>query len=77
MNAPKYARPLDAKVARWVDGLDDDALEFFQERAGIREHDGGLPRAQAEAAAWAETVDYLKRRPLSAITPANSQADRK
>lgn len=26
--------------------------ELFEERAGIREYDGGLPRAEAERLAW-------------------------
>ncbi len=42
--------------------LDDDAREFFEERAGIMEFDGGLPRAEAEQAAKALTESYLERR---------------
>jgi hypothetical protein len=31
----------------------DDIHEWWQERAAIMEYDGGLSRAEAEAAAWA------------------------
>lgn len=62
MNAPKYSSPLDPEVANAVARLDADAREFFEERAGIKEHDGGLPRKEAERQALAETVTYLERR---------------
>jgi hypothetical protein len=29
-----------------------DVLELFEERAAIMEHDGGLPREEAERRAW-------------------------
>lgn len=35
---------------------DDLARELFKERAAIREHDGGLARAKAEAAALEEAA---------------------
>jgi hypothetical protein len=38
---------------------------FFQERAGIAEFDGGLPRAEAEAQAFACcVVEWLNRNPV-------------
>ena len=46
----------------WLKTLDDDAREFFEERAGIMEFDGGLPRTEAELAAKALTEAYLERR---------------
>lgn len=62
MNARKYTPPLDPNLAIKVDALDDAAQEFYQERAGIRQFDGGLSRVEAEAAAWADTLHYLERR---------------
>lgn len=56
MNAPKYLPPLDPELALRVDGLDEDQQEFWSERAAIREYSGGLPRADAERAAWQDTV---------------------
>jgi len=38
---------------------------FFDERAGIAEHDGGLPRAQAEALAFEHCItEWLMRHPV-------------
>lgn len=62
MNTPKYTPPLDPDLAIKVDVLDDDAQEFYQERAGIRQFDGGLSRPDAEAAAWKDTLLYLEQR---------------
>lgn len=62
MNARKYTPPLDPNLAIKVDAIDDDAQEFYQERAGIRQFDGGLSRAEAEAAAWTDTLHYLEQR---------------
>jgi len=42
--------------------LGDDLREFFEERAAIREFDGGLPRDHAECAAL---LDTLRRDPLA------------
>jgi hypothetical protein len=43
----------------------EDWQAYFDERAGIREFDGGLPRAEAERLAAEETVAALGPRPLS------------
>ncbi|MBK5966754.1 hypothetical protein CCR95_22420 [Thiocystis minor] len=48
-------------LTAWRDTLDEDALEFFEERAAIIEHEAGLPRADAEARAYALTVAYQQR----------------
>ena len=37
-------------------------MDFFQERAAVREHMGGFNREQAENLAWAETQRYVERR---------------
>ena len=42
--------------------LDEDLREFFEERAAIREFDGGLPRDHAECLAL---LDTLRRDPLA------------
>ena len=43
----------------------EDWRAFFDERAGIAEFDGGLPRDQAEASAFACCVaDWLNRNPV-------------
>lgn len=47
---------LSAAVAALVDRLDADAREAFEERAGIAEFDGGLPRPMAEALALLEVL---------------------
>jgi hypothetical protein len=64
MNPPnsRHPSPLDFNLAKLVNALDDDAREFFEERAGILEFDGGNPRRKAESMAWEETQHYLKRR---------------
>jgi hypothetical protein len=49
-------------LATWIETLDDDAREYFEERAGIAEFDAGLPRAEAEIAARELTEAYLQRR---------------
>ena len=38
----------------------DNLREFFEERAGIREFDGGLPREHAEEEAFFDTIDSIK-----------------
>lgn len=62
MNIPKYRLPLDPDLAIKVYALDENAHEFFQERAGVRQYLGGLSRPEAEAAAWEETLLYLEQR---------------
>lgn len=50
------------ELTAWLLTLDDDAREFFEERAGIAEFDAGMPRLDAELAAKALTESYLQRR---------------
>ena len=42
------------------DVIDEMLREAFEERAGIREYDGGLPKEKAEALAKAE-VETIRR----------------
>ena len=44
-------------VAAWPQWL----RELWAERAAIREHDGGMPREAAEAAAVMDVIGRLKR----------------
>jgi hypothetical protein len=56
-----YPTPLAPDIARWVASLDDNAREFFNERAGIREFEGGLPREEAELEAMNDVLHWLIR----------------
>lgn len=51
-----YAQPADPNVARIIELWSEDTVERFQERAAIREFDGGMERDLAERAAL-EDVD--------------------
>lgn len=62
MDAAKYVPPLDPELARKFYALDEAAQEFYQERAGIRQFDGGQSRREAEAGAWEDTLRYLEQR---------------
>jgi len=62
MNASAFPVPCDPAVAAFVAGLDEDAREWFEERAAIAEFEGRLTRAEAEAQAHVLTVDFLARR---------------
>jgi len=53
-----------------ADSLPPDWREWFHERAAIREFDGGLPRAEAERAALAETMAAMR-----AITTRKKDVD--
>lgn len=50
------------ELTLWLTTLDDDAREFFEERAAIAEFDAGMSRVEAEAAAKALTEGYMQRR---------------
>jgi hypothetical protein len=43
------------------DDLPPDWRLFWEERAAVREYDGGLPREHAEAAALADTLGEMRR----------------
>lgn len=58
----RYTQPQDANLARWAGGLDDDAREYFEERAAILEFEAWLPRPKAERLAQQATLQYLDRR---------------
>ena len=54
-------RAVDPGPAIRVEDLDPDWRIEFEERAAVREHDGGLPRERAEAAALAEIAERIHR----------------
>lgn len=74
MDAPKYPPPLDPVVANAVDRLDAGLRELFEERAGIREHDGRMDRPLAEALAL---IDVLAQYPaaLTGLTVLQVELD--
>jgi hypothetical protein len=49
-------KPLDETVAAMVSCLDEGLYELWQERAAIREHDGGQTRELAEAMALLDVI---------------------
>ena len=50
--------PEDPRIADWVAGLDDELRELFEERAAIREYEGGLTRIDAEREAKADVLRW-------------------
>lgn len=77
MNAPKYTRPLRPDVAQWADGLDDDAREWFEERAAIYEYEARMTRHDAELAAKSATEQFLASRNRSGLPSEKSPKNRK
>jgi len=59
MDTSRYPVPLDPDVAQAVDLLDEDAREFFEERAALIEFDGGMPRRHAERYALEQTCEQF------------------
>ncbi|MGJ0486007.1 MAG: hypothetical protein ACR65R_15945 [Methylomicrobium sp.] len=59
---PVFPVPLDPEIAAWAAGLDEDARELFNERAGIREFDGGMNRQEAESEAQKDVLHWLSVR---------------
>ena len=57
-------RPIDPLVAEIVELLDEDLREEFEERAGIVEYDGNIPRPHAECLAL---LDVLRRHPEAIV----------
>ena len=57
-----HPTPIDPDIAAWVTTLDVNTRELFEERAGIREYDGGLSRREAESEARNDVLRYLNRK---------------
>ena len=62
MAEPRYTTPLDPAIAAEANLLDEDAREYFEERAAIRQFSGGMDQCSAERAALEETRAYIARR---------------
>lgn len=54
--------PIDPDIAAWVLSLDANARELFEERAAIRQYDGGLSRAEAESEARNDVLRWLDKK---------------
>ena len=69
-----YVTPTDPLVAKLLERLDASQREAWEERAGIMQFDGGLPRGHAEALAM---LDLLCRQPsvLSGISVLQIELD--
>ena len=63
MNEDNYHEPLDPDIAEWVKTLGGNARELFEERAGIREYEGGLSRREAELAAKDDVLRWQNTHP--------------
>jgi len=61
MNSSDYPIPIDPDIASWVETLNENGREFFEERAAIREFDGGLSRQDAEAQARDDVLRWLNK----------------
>ena len=59
-----YQEPLSIDVKQFVESLDIDAREYFEERAGIAEFEAGMSRAEAEQFAMELTLAHFKLTPL-------------
>jgi hypothetical protein len=59
-----HPKPLSPDVKQFVETLDVDAPEYFEERAGIAEFEAGMSRADAEQFAMALTQAHFKLAPL-------------
>lgn len=55
-NSPDYPSPLDPDIASWVNQLDANQREYFEERAAIAEFEAGLNRLEAEQLAYQLTL---------------------
>jgi hypothetical protein len=64
MNPNKHPEPLNLGVRQFVETLNIDAREYFEERAGIAEFEAGMSRLVAEQFAMELTQAYFKLAPL-------------
>ena len=64
MNPNNHPEPLNLDVKQFVESLDIDAREYFEERAGIAEFEAGMTRAEAEQFAMALTRTHFNLAPL-------------
>ena len=55
-NHNPYPEPLSLDVSLFIETLDSNARECFEERAGIAEYEAGMSRAEAEQFAMELTL---------------------
>ena len=61
----RAAKPELLKILRGTDWDGDDWRDWIAERAGVLEHDGGLPRSEADRRAFEHAlIEWLNRHPL-------------
>jgi len=63
-NHNPYPEPLSLDVKQFVETLDINAREYFEERAGIAEFEAGMSRPEAEQFAMELTRAHFKLAPL-------------
>ena len=63
MNQNPHPEPLSLDVKLFVENLDTDAREYFEERAGIAEFEAGMTRAEAEQFAMELTRAHFNLAP--------------
>lgn len=59
MTSANHPTPIDPDIAQWVATLNEAARELFEERAAIRQYDGGLSRQDAESQARDDVLRWL------------------
>lgn len=59
-NHNPYPEPLNIDVKLFVETLDSNAREYFEERAGIAEFEAGMSRLEAEQFAMELTRAHFK-----------------
>ena len=64
MENKPYQEPLNTDVKHFVETLNINAREYFEERAGIAEFEAGMSRAEAEQFAMELTRAHFKLAPL-------------
>jgi hypothetical protein len=60
MTQNPHPEPLNIDVKQFVETLDIDAREYFEERAGIAEFEAGMSRSDAEQFAMELTRAHFK-----------------
>jgi hypothetical protein len=63
-NHNPHPEPLSIDVKKFVETLDIDAREYFEERAGIAEFEAGMSRLEAEQFAMELTQAHFKLAPF-------------
>ncbi len=65
-------KPVDETVAAMVARLDEGLAELFEERAAVRQHDGGQSRELAEALALLDVIRMCPKEALAKLIATTS-----